>query len=224
MPLIITNTTDDFLKATGLALQAYVQVEAALIRLLQNILGCDSRQARLIFLSINNVRSKLELFDSLIEHRFGDKVEPFWNSCHQFLQRLAAVRNAIAHWHPVTRIYASPHAEDDPKSAEPTLADPSFNNRSLTLPDLRKFIGDCNYIRTEIGRLSAKLEMGAKRSRRRPLLKKYRGLAVRQNAIVLPQSQTTKASGPQRPPSVPKLSRAQRRAKALKDARRREKA
>lgn len=217
--VIITNTTDDFLRATGSALQAYVQVEAALIRLLQSVLGCDSRQARLIFLSLNSVRSKLELFDSLIEHRFADKVEPFWSSCHDFLQKIALVRNAVAHWHPVTRVYVSRRAGHIPKPAEPTLVDPSFRGRALTLLDLQKFTLDCGYIRTEIGRLSGKLEAGAKRSRKRPLPKKYRAPAVRPPAFAFPQSQTAKEPGPQRPPSVPKLSRAQKRAKALKDAR-----
>jgi hypothetical protein len=219
--VIITDTTDEFLKTTGLALQAYVQVEGAQIRLLQSIIGCDSRQARLIFLSNNNVRSRLELFDSLIEHRFKDNIEPFWNSCRLFLQKLATVRNAIAHWHPVTQVYVSRSKTEEPKPAEPSLVDPSFARGydPITLSDLGKFVGDCNYIRTMIGRLNEKLESGSSRSRKRPLRGKYRGQQVRPNAIALRQRPIPQAPQPHRQPSVPKLSRAQRRAKALKDAR-----
>jgi hypothetical protein len=63
----LTKDRNDFLKAVGDAVQSYAEVEKSQARLLQCILGVDSIQAATIFFTIQNVRSRNELFSSLAE-------------------------------------------------------------------------------------------------------------------------------------------------------------
>jgi hypothetical protein len=141
----------------------------------------------------------------------------FWNSCERYLLALAKFRNAIAHWHPQTNVYLKSRGEgDEPFHYEPALAHPvpGNGNRSLELKDFSPFIEDCQYA---FAFLSA-LEPLAKR-KPRSLPEKFRQPITRQNRAVLRPHQNPKEQQPRRPPSTPKLSSAQKRAKALKAAR-----
>jgi hypothetical protein len=86
---------------------------------------------------------------------------------------------------------------------------------TLEEKDIKPFIEDCYYIRQEI----MIFRVFAIHRRQGPLQENYPELKVRPNQAVLRQRPTAKEPPPPRLPSIPKLSVAQKRAKALKDAR-----
>ena len=216
-PKLQINTSEDQLhEAVGKALSGYAQVEFAMATVLRNVLKIDFLQAHTLYFAMQNTRSRLEAFQTLLEARFGPNIAKYWESCSAFLLRLATFRNALAHW------YASPTIilgkTDAENRLEYKLSHPVPNNfGKVRTADIEHFEIDCHSIRTALTDLAAL----AKRRRGRPLPKRFRQPITYRNQASLLPPRTPKAPGPRRPPSVPKLSRAQKRAKALKDARRR---
>jgi hypothetical protein len=135
-----SKANEPFLKMIGRAVQEYVKVERIQSILLKEILGVDSIQARIIFFTVQNVRSRNELFGSLLTHSHGDIHDRYWNSCGKFLEKLSIFRNAIVHWHPLTV---------GPGIQNPM---PGRSGRSLGAGDLPPFIFDCQCIYEELRR------------------------------------------------------------------------
>src|SRR5258708_39060617 len=90
------------LKAIGEAIEAYTTVEAAQFRLLAIILGVDDDTAAIIFFAIMNVRSRHQMFETLLAKRHGRTYEKYWQSYTHYVNKLSEFRNAIVHWHHVT--------------------------------------------------------------------------------------------------------------------------
>jgi hypothetical protein len=155
---IITKDRDEFLKAIGNAVQSYAEVEASQARLLQCILGVDSFQAALIFFTVQNVRSRNELFGALLEHKYNDVHKKFWKSCSAFLRELSLFRNAVVHWHPLTRVYVNRSADPAkvPRDAEASIRNPmpGRGSASLTVNEFKPFMIDCAYIRAQMDQFS----------------------------------------------------------------------
>lgn len=156
---VLTKDRNDFLKAVGDAVQSYAEVEKSQARLLQCILGVDYMQAATIFFTIQNVRSRNELFSSLTEHRYNDAYKKYWESCAAFLHTLSIFRNAIVHWHPLTIVYVnrSGNPANTPKDAQTAIRNPrpGRGSISLTLNEFAlPFMLDCAYIRAEVDQFS----------------------------------------------------------------------
>src|SRR4051794_23367738 len=94
--IVTTGNTADLLTGIGIAVRAYTQVEASQSRLLSVLLGIDIKPASAIFFSVQNVRSRNELFNTLLTQRFDDRFTKFWESCSSHLQRLADVTPRIS--------------------------------------------------------------------------------------------------------------------------------
>jgi hypothetical protein len=198
---IITKDRDDFLKAIGAAVEAYAEVEASQARLLQCILDVDSMQAATIFFTVQNVRSRNDLFASLIEHKYGDAHSKFWKSCSAFLLDLSKFRNAIVHWHPMTMVYVNRDPAKVPKAAARAIRNPMPGRRgSLTLDAFSPFMLDCTYIRAEMDQFSGYLRDPAEADD--PTLPERFSLPLpRQNLALLQPSQSPKGP-PSRPQSL----------------------
>jgi len=205
----LTKDRNDFLKAVGDAVQSYAEVEKSQARLLQCILGVDSIQAATIFFTIQNVRSRNELFSSLAEHRYNDAYKKYWESCAAFLHTLSVFRNAIVHWHPRTIVYVNRSGDPSnaPKDAEPAIHNPmpGRGNTFLRLNDFKPFMVDCNIIRAEMDQFSEFLRDpdGADDP---TLHERFSRPLPRQNRAVLQSVQP-----PKEPRSPPRSYRASRR-------------
>jgi hypothetical protein len=151
---VITKDRDDFLKAIGAAVQSYAEVEASQARLLQVILHVDATQASTIFFTVQNVRSRTELFGSLLTHKYNDAHKKYWESCGAFLLILSIFRNAIVHWHPITKIFVHRRGERA-KDAQAAIHNPMPGRRGvLALSEFEPFMTDCAYIRSELDQFS----------------------------------------------------------------------
>jgi hypothetical protein len=138
----------------GEAMQTYAMVEAHQATLFELLLKTDLRRANAVFFAIQNVRTRNELLETLLELEFGSGLERYWASCSGFLSKLAQFRNAIAHWHPYVNIYARNDGSD--WTPIPAVGDPVLgrNARSLEATDFPTFIRDCLWIREELSSLN----------------------------------------------------------------------
>jgi hypothetical protein len=213
-PIIITSE-GQLHQAVGNALSKYAQIEFALASVLRNLLKIDFLQSHTLLFAIQNYRTRLTTLSELLEARFGKSVTKYWDSCSEALQKLAQFRNALAHWH-ASATYILGAKEDDAGKLEYKLSPPAPGDmRVVRTADIEKFTTDC----WSMLRLLNDLASTVKRKRRPPLPKRFgRSITYQIQACLRPPPKP-KEPGHRRPPSRPKLSRAQKRAKALKDAR-----
>ena len=201
-----------FHQAVGRAIDAYSRVEADEAFLLKAILKTDTRTAYLICFAVQNARSRVELLESLLRYKFADKFKIYWGSCSKFIGTLAKFRNAIAHWHPYMQVYSN--ANDEFRYVQ-SIAPPVPNNlRHIEEKDIPPFVNDCENMCATLRDLSKFIA-----APRRSLPQRFQQPISYQNQADLQPSPIAKAPQPQRKPSVPMLSPAQKRAKAVKDAR-----
>jgi hypothetical protein len=201
-------------------MSAYAKVEAHLARIVGDLLKVNYRKSHIIFFSVSTTRSRLELIGSLFElHLKADHLPAFrkyWGSLEAYLSKLSQFRNALAHWHPHINVYMN-RAAKGPNRFEAGLSHPvpGLKNRSIEERHVRDFIEDCVFAQ-EI--LSSVAQVTKRRPRSSPRI--FRQPITRRNKADLQPPPNPKAQQPPRLPSKPKLSAAQRRKKALKEARR----
>jgi hypothetical protein len=216
MPVLLREVRKELRLHIGEAIEAYAAVEAEQAMLLRKILSADYREAFIIFFAVQNVRARGEMIKDLLELRVGGRLKKYWTNCNTFLLQLAKFRNAVAHWHPYTNLYES---MDQIPHYEPALGPPNPGNLlPLEAKHFPHFIKDCEYIIDHIRMLATRVGEG-----REALPHKFQPPEIRRNLARLPERQRPVEPKPRRPPSVPKLSAAQKRAKGLKDARAAEK-
>jgi hypothetical protein len=130
----------------GQAIEAYSRVEQIQVQLLAVVLRLEYKMAAAIFYSVQNVRSRNEMIQTLLTLKYGEKYKEFWDSCTAFLSKLSVFRNAIVHWHPITIIALFSGDRDyGLKNTSPLK-----QTRTLEAKDFPAFIGDCSYITMEI--------------------------------------------------------------------------
>jgi hypothetical protein len=207
--------------AVGEAMEAYANYEATAASLIRVLLKTDYRQSMAIYFAVKSSRDRMELFENLIMLRLSEKhrckFEPFWNSVTAYLQVMTKFRNALAHWHPYVSIYEDVQSSDGkPYLYRPTLADPvsNPNSRSLHAEDIGPFIQDCKFAQ---GIFTLLFDYFDKKPRSLP--ERFQRPIERRNQASLRPPPNSKAPQPQRKPSVPKLTKAQRKAKTAKEAR-----
>ncbi|MBR0915823.1 hypothetical protein [Bradyrhizobium japonicum] len=208
--------------AVGEAMEAYANYEASAASLIRVLLNTDYRQSMAIYFAVKSSRDRMELFENLIILKLREKhrplFQPFWDSFTAYLQVMTKFRNALAHWHPYVSIYEDTRQSTESPSYQyvPTLANPTAtaDDRSLYVGDIAPFVQDCKFAS---GTFTLLYDYFDKKPRSLPEI--FRQPISRQNLADLRPHPTAKAPQPRRKPSVPKLSRAQRRAKAQKDAR-----
>jgi hypothetical protein len=205
-----------FHQAVGRAIDAYSTVEAEEAFLLRAILKTDVRTAYLLCFAVQNTASRLELIDNLLRYKFENKFQAHWESCAKFIRTLAKFRNAVAHWHPYLQVYSN--ADDEFRYVQ-SLGPPVPNGlKSIREGDIAPFVEDCDNISKALRDLTKFIA-----ARRRSLPRRFQQPITCRNQAVLQPPPTPKALQPQRLPSVPKLSRAERRKRALKAAKTRKK-
>lgn len=130
-------------------MEAYAQVEMTLASILQRLLKTELLEAHAVFYAIQNVRSRNELFDTLLAIRFKGDIKKYWDSCGRFLLRLAQFRNAVAHWHPLVTVYMD---KDDRATMKNAIGHPAIKSsyKPLELEDFPPFIKDCLHIREDL--------------------------------------------------------------------------
>src|SRR5262249_33174109 len=118
--------------------------------------------------------------------QYKGRFNRYWASCSKYLGKLATFRNAIAHWHPYTEIYANDAG--DKLAFRQVLGHPVPGKlfQNLTENDFPAFIEDCGYIRDQLMDLSNYL-VTAKRSAALP--ERFQRELDRQNAALLRQLQ-----------------------------------
>jgi hypothetical protein len=213
-------------QAMGEAMQAYADVEANLATVLGSLLKVNYQKGHVIFFSANNIRSRLELIEQLFDFHIKDNMREdfakFWNSYSSYLITLASFRNAIAHWHPHLNIYLRRNSETgiEETRASAALGHPIIGRSEISLEadNIPPFLEDCKAINSVLN----DLVVFAKR-KPRSLPEKFRKVIPNQNQAVLRRPPPTKALQPRRPPSRPKLTKFEKRAKAEKEARERAK-
>lgn len=216
MAILLNPEKTDLHTAIGQAVEAYAKVEGAQSMVLERLLNISSHEATVIFFSIQNVRTRNEAFQTLLTIKHKEKYTKFWKKVASFLSTLSKFRNGVVHWAPAVVLYRS--KEGKTVKHEHELMHPAYNSK-FDLIDRTKidnFVKDCRYIEQEIHALKRELD-GDPPERASP--HRFLRPSIRPNLAFLQPPPTPKARQPRRPPSVPKLSAAQRRAKALKDAR-----
>jgi hypothetical protein len=201
-------------RAIGESMQAYAQVERLLASVLEAILRVDFRRAHAIFFAMQNVRTRNELIETLLNLEFGGGLRKFWASCSQYLLVLARFRNAVAHWHPHINIYVS--KDEMETRAKNALGHPVLDRNlgSLEEEDFPPFLKDCFYIREQLSSLVAYV-----RERPATLPEELQRPLARRNQAVLrrrgkPEAQRSQPM-PSRQSKRGKPSRKQRRLRAL---------
>jgi hypothetical protein len=214
MTILLNPENKEIHSAMGRAIDAYANVEGSQVFLLETILGISTKEAVTIFFAVQNVRFRHEMFEQLLSAKHKDKYNEFWNKCGSFLEKLSKFRNAIVHWAPMVAI----HRDKSGKvvQLEHKLGHPSKSLLDITTTSISDFVKDCRYIQQEISALKRSL-MDDDPALALP--DKFQKPNLRRNLAVLQPPPKPKAPQPRRPPSVPKLSAAQKRAKALKAAR-----
>lgn len=204
-------------QSVGEAMDTYARVEAHLADIVGNLLKVDYRRSHIIFFAVSNMRSRLDLIENLFSlHLKGAHQEAFrayWASVERYLTTLSHFRNALAHWHPNINIYISRlGAQDRPPRYVAALAHPvpGFNQKTIEERHIRDFIDDCQFAREFLSAIKPP-------AKRRPssLPRIFRRPITRRNKADLQPPQNPKA---QRTPSKPKVSRAERRRRAMKAA------
>jgi len=205
-------------RAIGEAIEAYAEVETILTSLLQALLRTDCNKAHALFFAIQNIRSRNELFETLLQLEFKGALKKYWASCGSYLYKLALFRNAVAHWHPLVVITVKSETDLTGVGAQHALHHPAYASfKELTLDHFPPFLTDCVYIRRELSALH-----GIVGKQPDTLPEKFRRPIARRNLAVLQLHHSAKTPQPQRPPSRPKaapkgqkLSAKQRRLRAL---------
>jgi hypothetical protein len=199
-------------QAVGRAIDAYSRVEAEEAFLIKAILRTDIRTAYLICFAVQNTGSRIELIENLLRYKFANKFQDYWDSCAKFIRTLARFRNAIAHWHPHVQVYSN--ANDEFRYVQSLRSPVPNGSQSLREGDIPPFVEDCDNISSTIRDLSKFIA-----SRRPSSPRRFQQPIACQNQADIQPRRSAKAPQARRKPSIPKLSRAQKRAKSLKDAR-----
>ena len=184
--------------AIGKAISAYAKVEAAQAKLLTFILRIGLPQATTIFYTLQNVRSRSEMYETLITQANGSLYSAYWKSFSLYLSRLAKFRNAVVHWHP---FLIDEMGERDGPIIPPT---PGIQNPSPTWPlapltekDIPPFLDDCAFAEKEMWAFCAHIR-DAGSGVFGPWPEKFHKSLARQNQAVLRPRQTAKAPEPRR--------------------------
>jgi hypothetical protein len=202
-----------FHQAVGRAIEAYSRVEAEEAFLLRAILKTDIRTAYMVCFAVQNTRSRVELIEGLLKYKFSNNFEAYWASCSKFIATLTQFRNALAHWHLYWNVYTN-HDESEFRYSLSLGPPVPSGKKSILESDIPLFLKDCENISEALRDLSKFIA-----NRRKALPQRFQKPIACQNQADLQPPPSAKAPQPQRKPSVPKLSRAQKRKKALKDAR-----
>ena len=195
------------------------RVESALASLLESILDTDFQKAHILFFSVQSARSRNDMLQRLLDLHFKSDIKKYWASYAKFISTLADFRNAIVHWHPFPIVIVNQKPLTmtmAPGLAHPMIFGSKF--KPLEIGDFAPFLKDCLYIRGELAGL--KFLVKEKPS---ALPEKFQTPITRRNLAVLRPRRTAKAPQPRRKPSVPKLTKFQKRKKAEKAARERAK-
>jgi hypothetical protein len=216
------GSRDKLRMAVGSAMEAYAAFEASSASLIRVLLKANYSQSMAIYFAVKSSRDRLDLYEKLILLRLseknGQKFMPFWNSFTAYLQVMTKFRNAIAHWHPYVSLYEYSEATEGESKyrTRPSLGNPIPNQLSPSIyeEDIPPFVNDCRYASDVLTLLYHYFER-----KPRSLPDKFQRPIERQNQAVLRPPRNSKAPQPQRPPSTPKLSKKEKLAKALKDAR-----
>lgn len=204
-------------QAVGEAMDTYAHVEAHLANIVGNLLKVDYRKSHIIFFAISNMRSRLELVEGLfflhLKAEHHEAFKTFWGPVQAYLTTLSHFRNALAHWHPHITVYVNRlGAQVRPARYEAALSHPipGMKNKSIEARHIGDFIEDCQFAREF---LSAIKPIAKRRPASLPRI--FRQPIARRNKADLQPRPNPKAQQPQRPPSKPKVSRAERRRQAL---------
>jgi hypothetical protein len=179
------------LSTIGEAAEAFTTVEAAQSNLLAIILRITDDAASVIYFTIQNVRARHEMFEALLNERFGSIHKKYWDSYGKYMITLSVFRNAIIHWHPVTILSLS-----GPSEAGIRRATPSGRGKYLTTPQIKPFIQDCIRLRLETDQFAVFLRDGGEPTLHDRFL---RPLTYRNQAVL--------GQPPKEPPPPPRSSR-----------------
>jgi hypothetical protein len=208
-------TDEALLRAIGEAVQAYAKVETTQASLLHTFLGISARQARTIYFTVQNVRSRNEMFAGLLFDSYAEKYKRYWESVGLFLSTLSIFRNAVVHWIPVYVVAVPAVGVDQPEDegkgrSGHGIHNPMPGRQTLTLmaDDLRPFLDDCLFIMRELSAFRRALENAHDLA----LQERFVRPITRRNSAVL-QLQTPTVTPP-RSSRAKRPSSAQRRKKS----------
>jgi len=123
-------------EAMGAAMAEWAWVEDALVKQLRAVLGCELKQAGIIWYTVVSFKGKLEMVDALMHQ--AEKAQSLmkrWPSCQAYLRDLNGKRNQIAHWELVGSI-----DEGDPKLPPMQFATPRLQPHAFdATPRMEKF-------------------------------------------------------------------------------------
>jgi hypothetical protein len=158
MTVLLNPENKEIHAAMGRAIDAYAHLEYSLTYLLQALLAVPPYEASIILFSVQNVRSRLDMIQTLLSTKHQDKYKKFWTKVSAFLLKLSVFRNAVVHWTPAVALYRS----KDGKLAkhEHELMHPWNSPRysTVTTTNIADFVRDCQYIEQEIHALNRDLK------------------------------------------------------------------
>jgi len=184
---------EPFAQAIGNAIIAYAEAEQSQAMLFSGMLTLKHDRANAVFYTIQNVRARNEMIQTLLRQEFKEDYAVYWESCSEFLLKLAKFRNAVAHWHPAMRVYMSKGAAST-KPGENVLSNPSpgWGIKSLTLEDIGPFMKDCRAIQQEMYEFTRHID-DRRKAPRAPLPDRFQKRVTYRNQAVLQRHPKPKA-------------------------------
>jgi hypothetical protein len=84
--------------ARGHAIQSYANLEQSLCRLFVLVSGTTPDVAGVIFFKITSTAYRDKMLARLVEKKYGNKYEAFWESLGKLIAQITQRRNEIVHW------------------------------------------------------------------------------------------------------------------------------
>lgn len=180
--------------AVGKAIEKYGLAEAGQADVLKLLLKIRYDQAAVVFYSVQNIRGRNSMIQSLIETEYGEQARLAWKKFASFLQTLADVRNALVHWGTGAIVHFD-EAGDVVVDTTPVLMNPTnpLGRDPLGVDFVHAFTDDCEYIWAELRKFVKLLKKTARvTSHKPPSPEKFQLPNLRQNLASLTRPQSPK--------------------------------
>ena len=130
----------------GKAIQAYAILEGAICKLISDLSGMNQEAAETIFYKITSTGAKNSILETLIQNKYGNTFNLFWNSVFkQHLRGIDTKRNEIVHW--LTVLHATINAENvmivGVSIVKPNVSSHDNNSPRISSDDLIEYAAKC---------------------------------------------------------------------------------
>jgi len=196
--------SNPFWAARGRSIQAYANLEQALLMVMVLTTGMPHATAGTIFFKISSAQARRSILERLINRKFKSEFGPFWNSVSKAVHDLDVRRNEIVHWNA-----AAEWASDTDgwkvvtvKLTPPNFWDVAAVRLTIDMADLEKFVKKCRFYTEEIVMFCSVMN-----HQRVPQARALRGKYRQELVYPAPESEAHTRNRARKPDTPPQASR-----------------